>query len=114
MVSDEFLRQLLTMVVIPLVILVLGYVNEKGFENLVSQMIVERYLKPLKPYQPLIVTAFGIILAFVAKQVGVDMVPDLAPYINAPGDIGTVLAGVLVAFLSMAFHQNAVKYNSAG
>lgn len=109
MVSNEFLKQLIIMVVIPLVILVLGYINEKGFENLVSQMIVERWLKPLKPYQPIIVTAFGLILAFVSKQVGANLVPDLAPYLTASGDIGTVFAGILVSVLSMAIHQNTVK-----
>jgi len=102
--SDNVL-QLLTMVVIPLVILVLGYINEKGFENLVSQPFIERWLKPLKPYQPLLVSATGIILAYVSKQVGVNMIPDLAPYINAPGDIGTVFAGILVAVLSMGLHN---------
>jgi Na+/proline symporter len=99
--------QLVVMVVVPLVILVLAYVNEKGFENLVSQMIVEKYLKPLKPYQPLLVSALGILLAYISKIVGVGMVPDLAPYLTAPGDMGTILAGILVAVLSMAFHQKS-------
>src|SRR4030066_2365150 len=102
--SDNVL-QLLTMVVIPLVILVLGYVNEKGFGDLVSKPFFDRWLKPLKPFQPILVSATGIILAYVSKQVGVDMIPDLAPYINAPGDVGTIFAGVLVAVLSVGLHN---------
>ena len=103
--SQETILQFVTMVVVPLVILVLAYINEKGFENLVSQMVVEKYLKSLKPYQPLLVAALGILLAYVSKIVGIEMVPDLAPYLTAPGDVGTVFAGILVAVLSMAFHQ---------
>lgn len=102
--SESDLLQLLVMVVVPLVILGLSYINEKGFENLVSQMIVEKWLKPLKPYQPLLVSALGILLAYLSKRMGVDMVPDLAPYLNASGDVGTVFAGIMIAVLSMAFH----------
>lgn len=101
--SEEW-KQFLTLVIVPIVILILSYINEKGFENLVSQMIVEKFLKPLKPYQPILVTGFGIILSYVAKLLGANVVPDLTPYMNAGGDVGTVFAGILIAVLSMAIH----------
>lgn len=105
MVESDWI-QLIELVIIPLVILGLSYISEKGFENLISQMIVEKWLKPLKPYQPLLVSVVGIILAYLSKRMGIDLLPDLAPYLTATGDVGTVFAGLIIAVLSMAMHTN--------
>ena len=98
-------EDIIVMLVVPLVVLFLSFIQEQGFENLISQPIVEQWLKKLKPAQPYLVTAIGIVLAFVSKQVGVDVVPDLAPYLNASGDLGTVLAGICISVLSMWIHN---------
>lgn len=103
--SNDFV----VMVLIPIILVLLGYVQEHGFENLISQPIIEQWLKKLKPFQPYIVTVVGIVLAYVSKQVGVDMVPDLAPYLDASGDVGTVLAGLAISVVSMIFHDRRAK-----
>lgn len=98
--SEDFL----VLVVIPIAILFLSFVQEKGFENLISQPVIEQWLKKLKPAQPYLVTAIGILLAYVSQQVGVELVPDLAPYLNATGDVGTIFAGLVMSVLSMWIH----------
>ena len=96
-------NDVLILLVVPLTLLFLGFITTHGFENLISQPVIERFLKSLKPYQPYLVTAIGIVLTFVSKRVGVELVPNLAPYLNASGDFGTIVAGILVSVLAMAF-----------
>lgn len=95
---------IVVLLVVLLALLFLGYVTEHGFENLISRPIIERWLKTLKPFQPYIVTAIGIVLIYVSKEVVTNLVPDLAPYLNASGDLGTVLAGVMASVIAMAWH----------
>jgi len=98
------IKELVQLVLLPIVIVILGYINEKGFENLVSQPIVEK-LRVLKPYQPYLVVVTGILLSYISKQVGMNLVPDLAPYVAQSGDVATVFAGILIAVVSMALHK---------
>lgn len=103
------LEAILIGLVIPIIVLVLGFVVKVGFENLVAKPFVDRWLVGLKPYQPFLVSAFGILVSFVSKQVGVELLPDLAPYMTASGDIVTVFAGVLMAVIAMGLHNYEEK-----
>jgi hypothetical protein len=106
---DTNLKEMLEYLIIPVILVVLGYINEKGFENLISKVFVERYLKPLKPFQSYLVVITGIVLAFISRQVGIDLVPNLSPYLTSSGDIVTVFSGVLIAVISMAMHKSTTK-----
>lgn len=103
------LESILIDLIIPLVVLVLGIVVKIGFENLVAKPVVDRWLVGLKPYQPYLVSAFGIGLAFISKQVGIDLLPNLAPFIQAEGDVVTVFAGILIAVIAMGLHNYEEK-----
>ncbi len=106
---DTNLKEMLEYLIVPVILVVLGYINEKGFENLVSKVFVERYLKALKPWQPYLVVVTGIVLSYVSRLVGMNLVPDLSPYLTAGGDVVTVFTGVLIAVISMAMHKSTTK-----
>jgi len=93
------------LLVIPIVLVLLGFIVERGFENLVSRPFFDKYIKGLKPYQPYLVSVFGIGLTFLSKQVGIELLPDMAPFLTANGDMVTVFAGILISVLAMAQHN---------
>jgi hypothetical protein len=103
------MEELVKYLFVPLVLLALGYITEKGFENLISKPVFDQWFKPLKPYQPLLVSAFGIGVAYFARSAGLNLTFDVNPYIAAQGDIVTIFAGMMAAVIAMAFHTKTSK-----
>src|SRR3972149_6301052 len=99
------MEEIVLLLVIPIVLVLLGFVVERGFENLVSRPFFDKYVKPLKPYQPYLVTIFGIGLTFLSKQVGIELLPNMTPFLTANGDIVTVFIGIVISVLAMAQHN---------
>ncbi len=99
------MEDIVSMLLIPVVLVALAFITERGFENLVSKPFFDKYIKGLKPYQPYLVTIVGIGLTYLSRQTGVELVPDLVPFLTSGGDVVTVFAGLLTSVLAMAMHN---------
>lgn len=96
--------KLIELVAYLIVVWLTARVKEAGFERLISQPIIEQYLKAAKPFQPYIVLALGIGLAFAFRLDVLGAINAVTPFASAPGDVAQVVSGAVIAILAMAAH----------
>ena len=104
--TDATVANLVSLVVLVAVLAALAWAQEALFEKAVSQPFIERFVKVVKPFQPILV----LLLAFaVNTYLGLDIISvvnKIAPLVTeSSSDVGANVTSVLLALVSMYIHD---------
>lgn len=99
--------QVVVGIVLPvLLIIVMVFINERGFEYLVAKPLVDQYAKQYKALQPYLVLGVAALLSFGLNVDIVSIFNKLYPLLNVDPVIGKLITTVLVGLLSMQRHDS--------